>query len=130
MIIEEVKPVCYCSLCRIKEESGNILFFLRCCQLMPLIRKAFCRLHYPTDAIAQCVRWHLAYALSLRNLEEMMADRGIIVDHATLHRWIIRLVPLQDKAFHRYKRSVGVDGEWTKVKRQRKYLYRTVDTAG
>jgi transposase-like protein len=48
---------------------------------MSLIRNAFCRLHYPTDVIAQCVSWYLAYALSLRNLEEMMAERGIFVDH-------------------------------------------------
>ncbi|RYM83679.1 hypothetical protein BSR02_16965 [Serratia liquefaciens] len=44
---------------------------------------------YPTDVIAQCVRWYLAYALSLRTLEEMMAERGILVDHSTLHRWVI-----------------------------------------
>jgi len=40
---------------------------------MPLIRKAFKRRHYPIDVIAQCVRWYLTYALSLRNLEQMMA---------------------------------------------------------
>ena len=68
---------------------------------MPLIRNAFQRLHYPVDIIAQCVRWYLAYALSLRNLEEMMSERGIVVDHSTLHRWVIRLVPLLDKAFRR-----------------------------
>lgn len=45
------------------------------------IATAFKRLHYPTDVIAQCVRWYLAYSLSLRNLEEMMAERGIHVDH-------------------------------------------------
>jgi transposase-like protein len=65
---------------------------------MNLIRKAFKRLHYPVDIIAQCVRWYLAYALSLRNLEEMMAERGII-DHSTLSRWVHRLVPLIDKRY-------------------------------
>lgn len=74
---------------------------------MTLIRNAFRRLHYPVDIIAQCVRWYLAYSLSLRNLEEMMAERGIVVDHSTLHRWVIRLVPLLDKAFRRLKRTVG-----------------------
>ncbi|MCB4424424.1 IS6 family transposase, partial [Xenorhabdus nematophila] len=44
---------------------------------MSFIRNAFKRLHYPTDIMAQCVRGYLAYALSLRNLEEMMAERGI-----------------------------------------------------
>ena len=52
---------------------------------MSLIRKALKRLHYPIDVIAQCVRWYLAYALSLRDLEEMMAERGILVDHSTLY---------------------------------------------
>lgn len=74
---------------------------------MQLIRKTFKRLHYPVDIIAQCVRWYLAYSLSLRNLEEIMAERGIIVDHSTLHRWVIRLVPLLDKAFRRHKCTVG-----------------------
>ncbi|WP_145575117.1 IS6 family transposase [Yersinia mollaretii] len=100
---------------------------------MSLIRNAFKRLHYPVDIIAQCVRWYLAYTLSLRNLEEMMAERGIAVDHSTLHRWVIRLVPLLDKAFRRHKRSVErrwrMDETYIKVKDQWKYLYQAVDTA-
>lgn len=52
------------------------------------IATAFKRLHYPTDVIVQCVRWYLAYSLSLRNLEKMMSERGITVDHSTLHRWV------------------------------------------
>ncbi|PHM50996.1 integrase [Xenorhabdus hominickii] len=51
---------------------------------MPLIRKAFKRLHYPTDIIAQCVRWYLSYALSLRDLEEIMAEQGIFIEQWTL----------------------------------------------
>lgn len=74
---------------------------------MSLIRKAFKRLHYPPDIIAQCVRWYLAYALSLRNFEEMMAERGIGIDHSTLHRWAIRLIPLVNHAFRRQKHPVG-----------------------
>lgn len=101
---------------------------------MSLIRNAFRRLHYPVDIIAQCVRWYLAYSLSLRNLEEMMAERGIVVDHSTLHRWVIRLVPLLDKTFRRHKRAVGrrwrMDETHIKVRGQWKYLYRAVDTAG
>ncbi|MCP9270404.1 IS6 family transposase [Xenorhabdus sp. XENO-1] len=84
--------------------------------------------------IAQCVRGYLTYALSLRNLEEMMAERGIEVDHATLHRWAIRLVSLLNKAFRRHKRSVGrrwrMDETYIKVKGQWKYLYRAVDSTG
>ncbi|MGV8003040.1 IS6 family transposase [Photorhabdus temperata subsp. temperata] len=101
---------------------------------MSLIRKAFKRLHYPVDIIAQCVRWYLAYALSLRNLEEMMAERGIEVDHSTLYRWVIRLTPLLGQAFRRHKRPVGrrwrMDETYIKIKGQWKYLYRVVDTSG
>ncbi|WP_447880148.1 IS6 family transposase [Serratia fonticola] len=101
---------------------------------MPVVRNTFKRLHYPIDIIAHCVRLHLAYALNLRNIEEMMAERGIVVDHTTLHRWVIRLVPLLDKAFRRHKRSVGrrwrMDETYIKIKGQWKYLYRAVDTAG
>ena len=101
---------------------------------MSLIRNTFKRLHYPVDIIALCVRWYLAYALSLRNLEEMMAERGIIVAHSTLHRWVIRLVPLLDKAFRRHKHPMGrrwrMDETYIKIKGHWKYLYRAVDTAG
>ncbi len=63
-----------------------------------------------------------------------MAERGITVDHSTLHRWIIRLVPLLDKAFRRYKGSVArrwrMDETHIKVRGKWKYLYRAVDTSG
>ena len=62
---------------------------------------------YPVDVIAQCVRWYLTYALSPRDLEEMMNEREIVVDHSTHHRWVIRIVPLLDNAFRRHKRAVG-----------------------
>ena len=99
---------------------------------MPLIPKAFKRLHYPVDIIAQSIRWYLAYSLSLRNLEQIMAERGIIADHSTVYRWVIRLVPLLDKVFRRHKRAVGsrwrMDETYIRVKGQWKYLYRAVDT--
>lgn len=70
---------------------------------------------------------YLSYVLSQRNLEEMMAERGIVVDHSTLHRWIISLVPLLDKAFRQHKRAVGrrwrMDETYIKVRGQWKYLY-------
>ncbi|MGF6727508.1 transposase-like protein [Paraburkholderia sp. GAS41] len=47
-------------------------------------------LHYPLDVILLCVRWYVAYSLSLRNLEEMMAERGFEVGHSSVHRWVIK----------------------------------------
>ncbi|HTR08116.1 MAG TPA: hypothetical protein VMJ11_15990, partial [Paraburkholderia sp.] len=75
--------------------------------LPPGIGKVLKCLHYPLDVILVCVRWYVAYALSLRNLEEMMAERGVNVDHSTVDRWVIKLVPLFEKAFRQYKRPVG-----------------------
>jgi putative transposase len=81
-----------------------------------------------------CVRWYVAYGLSVRNLEEMMAERGIQLDHSTVHRWAIKLLPVLEKAFRRHKRPVGrnwrVDETYIKVKGHWKYLYRAVDKAG
>jgi putative transposase len=102
--------------------------------LPPGIAKVLTRLHYPLDLILLCVRWYVAYSLSLRNLEEMMAERGFEVDHSSVHRWVIKLVPLFEKAFRRRKRPVGnswrMDETYVKVRGQWKYLYRAVDKAG
>jgi transposase-like protein len=93
------------------------------------IGKVLKRLHYPLDVIVLCVRWYVAYSLSLRNLEEMMVERGIEVDHSSVHRWVIKLVPLFEKAFRRHKRPVGkswrMDETYVKVKGQWKCVSRT-----
>src|SRR6202795_1834240 len=98
------------------------------------IEKVLKRLHYPLDVILLCVRWYVAYSLSLRNLEEMMAERGFEVDHSSVHRWVIKLVPLFEKAFRKHKRPVGrswrMDETYVKVSGDWKYLYRAVDKAG
>jgi putative transposase len=52
----------------------------------------------------------VAFPLSLRNLEEMMAERGSAVDHSTVHRWAINLLPVVEKAIRRCKRAVGKSG--------------------
>lgn len=67
---------------------------------MLLIRKAFKRLHYPIDVIAQCVRWYLTYALSLRNLEDMMTEHVVIVDHSLFIAGLC--------AWHRRSASISV----------------------
>jgi putative transposase len=98
------------------------------------IAKVLKRLHYPVDVILLCVRWYVAYSLSTRNLEEMMAERGFEVDHSTVHRWVIKLVPLIEKAFRKCRRAVGkswrMDETYIKVSGEWKYLYRAVDKAG
>lgn len=98
------------------------------------VSKVLKRLHYPLDVILLCVRWYVAYSLSLRDLEEMIAERGFEVDHSTVHRWVIKLLPLFEKAFRKHKRSVGkswrVDETYVKIKGQWKFLYRAVNKEG
>ena len=92
------------------------------------------RLHFPLDVMLVCVRWYAAYPLSLRNLEEMMAERGVFVDHATIHRWVLKILPVLAKVFRRRKLPVGpswrVDETYVWVGGQWKYLYRAVDKLG
>jgi transposase-like protein len=75
--------------------------------LNPAVARVLKRLHYPLDVILTCVRWYVAYPLSLRHLEEMMAERGVSVDHSTVHRWAIKLLPVLEKAFRRRKQPVA-----------------------
>jgi putative transposase len=63
------------------------------------LRKLIKRLHYPLEVMLVCVRWYAPYPLSLRNLEEMMAERGVVVDHATVHRWALKMLPVLAAVF-------------------------------
>ena len=54
-----------------------------------------------------CVRWYAAYPLSLRHVEEMMQERGVFVDHSTMHRWAIKMLPVLAVVFRKRKRPVG-----------------------
>jgi putative transposase len=89
---------------------------------------------FPKEIILVCIRWYAAYALSYRDLEEMMQERGVLVDHSTVNRWGIRFLPLLEKIFRRHKRAVG--GSWRmdethiKVNGRWKYLYRAVAKEG
>jgi putative transposase len=90
--------------------------------------------HFDRSVILLCVRWYLAYNLSLRNLEEMMAERGVSVDHATIHRWTLRYAPELLERFNRHKRAVTgrwhIDETYVKVRGQWRYLYRAIDSNG
>ena len=98
------------------------------------VSKALKQLHYPLDIMLTCVRWYVAYPLSLRHLEEMMSERAVSVDHSTVHRWAIKLLPALGQASGPRKQEVGrswrMDETYIKVKGEWKYLYRAVDKAG
>ena len=63
--------------------------------------------------ILLCVRWYLGYNLSLRDLEEMMAECGIRLDHSTIHRWVVQLSALLLERFN--QRKQGVTSRWLLV---------------
>ncbi len=91
--------------------------------------------HFQKELILLVVRWYLAYSLSYRNLEEMMLERNIKVDHSTINRWVIQYAPLLENEFRKnYKRSVGnswrMDETYIKIKGVWYYLYRAVDKEG
>jgi len=102
--------------------------------MIEALRKVLKRLHYPLEVMLTCVRWYAAYPLSLRQLEEMMAERGVFVDHATVHRWALKMLPVLAAVFRGRKRPVGsswrVDETYIKVGGEWKYLYRAVDRLG
>jgi putative transposase len=90
--------------------------------------------HFDRSVILLCVRWYLAYGLSLRDLEEMMTERGISVDHTTIHRWTVHYAPLLLEQFNRRKRQVTgrwhIDETYIKVRGEWRYLYRAIDSNG
>jgi putative transposase len=90
--------------------------------------------HFPAEVILMGVRWYVAYPLSYRHVEELMEERGVSVDHATIQRWVVKYSPQLEEAFHRRKRPVWIswrmDETYIKVKGEWYYLYRAVDKYG
>ena len=90
--------------------------------------------HFLPEIIVLNVRWYCRYPLSYRDLEEMMTERGVKVDHSTLHRWVLSYAPELDKRVRPHLKETNeswrVDETYIQVKGVWKYLYRAVDSAG
>src|SRR5690349_594594 len=90
--------------------------------------------HFQADIILQCVRWYLRYALSYRDLEEMMRERGLSIDHTTIYRWVQAYAPELEKRCQPHLKASNdswrVDETYIKVKKVWTYLYRAVDSQG
>jgi putative transposase len=90
--------------------------------------------HFEKAIILWGVRWYVAYPISYRQLEEMMKERGVSVDHSTLNRWVIKYAPEIEKQFRARTLPIGkswrLDETYVKIKEEWAYLYRAVDKEG
>src|SRR5579871_4555171 len=90
--------------------------------------------HHQAEMILLCMRWYLRYSLSYRDLEEMMIERGLRIDHSTIARWVLAFAPELEKRVKPQLKPTGdswrVDETYLKVKGQWVYQYRAVDSAG
>jgi len=90
--------------------------------------------HFEAEIIVLCVRWYLRYSVSYRDLEEMMAERGLSVDHTTIYRWVQHYAPELEKRCRPHLKvttdSWRVDETHIKVKGTGMYRYRAVDSDG
>jgi len=74
--------------------SGRVGQMRRRSARVPAPRSSFAGFRFPPDVIMVAVRWYLRYGLSYRDVEELLAERGITVDHVTIYRWMQRFTSL------------------------------------
>ena len=97
-------------------------------------RSAFAGFCFPAEVIVLAVRWYLRFGLSFRDVEELLAERGVEVDHVTVYRWVQRFTPLLAEAARPCRHAVGnrwhVDETYVKVAGRWRYVYRAIDQFG
>jgi transposase-like protein len=97
----------------------------------PSARSVFAGFRFPPDVIVLAVRWYLRYGLSYRDVEELLVERGVEVDHVTVYRWVLRFTPLLAEAARPCRHAVGdrwqVDETYVKVAGEWRYVYRAID---
>src|SRR5437763_7958336 len=101
---------------------------------VPAPRSTFTGYRFPPDVIMIAVRWYLRYGLSYRDVEELLAERGIEVDHVTVYRWVQRFTPQEIHRSRDFRHVPGhpwfVDETYIKVAGRWVYLYRAIDQFG
>ncbi|WP_074311954.1 IS6 family transposase [Micromonospora cremea] len=97
-------------------------------------KSAFAGFRFPSEVIVVAVRWYLRFNLSYHDLEELLVERGVEVDHVTVYRWVQRFTPLLADAARSCRHSPGdrwfVDETYLKINAVWRYVYRAVDQYG
>jgi transposase-like protein len=97
-------------------------------------RSAFAGFRFPPDVIVLAICWYLRFGLSYRDVEELLTERGIKVDHVTIYRWVQRFTPLLAEAGRPCRHAVGdrwwVDETYMKVAGRWRDVYRAIDQFG
>src|SRR5215207_4437705 len=100
----------------------------------PAPRSSFTGFRFPPEVILLAVRWYLRYSLSYRDVEDLLAERGIAADHVTIYRWVQRFTPELIDAARPSRHAAGdrwfVDETYLKVAGRWVYLYRAIDQHG
>jgi transposase-like protein len=100
----------------------------------PPPRSAFAGFRFPPDVITVAVRWYLRYGLSYRDVEELLAERGVHADHVSVCRWVQRFTPLFIDAARPCRHATGdrwfADETYVKVAGRWTYLNRAIDQFG
>src|SRR5947209_11676302 len=108
----------------------------RSCCVRPVLppRSAFAGFRFPREVIVLAVRWYLRYGLSYRDVEELLVERGVQVDHVSIFRWVQRFTPLLAEAARPCRHRVGdrwwVEETYVKVSGRWRYVYRAIDQFG
>ena len=102
--------------------------------LGPVPQTAFAGFRFPPEVIVLAVRWYLRFGLSYRDVEELLTERGVEVDHVTVYRWVLRFMPLLAEAARPCRHAVGdrwsVVETYVRVAGQWRYVYRAIDQFG
>jgi len=137
VIIEHVQPrrrQAVKHACVRRKRSGKTADMRIRPRLAPVSRSAFAGFRFPPDVIVLAVRWYLRFGLSYRDVEELLTERGIKVDHVTIYRWVQRFTPLMAEAARPCRHTVGdrwwVDETYMKVAGRWCYAYRAIDQFG